>query len=78
MASVNGISEFLSQITLRISQLSVLDFIVALRGVLRLFLLHLEAVLLHNGAQLVPLLARDVHLQFQFKGNGYCGNRWQR
>ena len=48
-----------------ISQKSVLDFIVA--GTLLLFhlflLFHLEAVLLHDGAQLIPCLVRDVHLK---------------
>ena len=38
---------------------SVLDFIVALRGPL----LHLEAVLLHYGAELLPCLAGYVQLK---------------
>ena len=48
-----------------VSQKSVLDFIVA--GTLLLFhlflLFHLEAVLLHDAAQLIPCLVRDVHLK---------------
>ena len=55
----------LDRIMREISQKSVLDFIVA--GTLLLFLLfllfHLEAVLLHDGAQLIPCLVRDVHLK---------------
>ena len=47
---------------------SVLDFIVALWGTLLLLfllvpLLHLEAVLLHYGAELLPCLAGYVQLK---------------